>query len=490
MAGSDEATRGAGGNSWRRAANALTSHLRKGGAWAVIMAAVVLACAILTTLLAEEAEERFELHWDLTQNRVYSISEATRNALSLLDREIVIYTVYPAGEEDMTISELLRRYEMGSGYVEVRNIDPARSPLFTRQFEGDGGRIENNSIIVTQTGGDDYRVIRAQNLYEWQLDDNRLYAIGLVAEQRVTSAILSLMGGPQPRACFAEGHGEKQMADLYYLSGLLENESYIVQSYNLVYNDIRLTENDLLLFVAPSRDLSDEETGLLMDFFNNGGKAAFYIDIFAQEMPNFERVLGLFGLGLKPELIVEADAGRFLNDAVILSPLIEDHPATRMLRESGLASVMPRCRGVSVTGRDGVDNAALYVSSGLSFGKTNPLSSTLEREEHDNDGPFVLAAAAENLENRSRILLFGNTDFITSLGAVRFAGNLAAFMGGVIWLVGQGMSVAIQPKSLVNPPLQLSSSNDAFLLMALVVCVVPLAVLAFGYMVWRRRLAN
>ncbi|MDR1481007.1 MAG: GldG family protein, partial [Synergistaceae bacterium] len=200
MAASDEITRKIEGDFWSGAAKTMASLTRKGGLWTVVMAAIVLACAILITLLAEESEERFGLHWDLTRNRVYSISEATRRALAILDREIVIYTVYQTGEEDMTISELLRRYEMSSRYVTVKNIDPLQSPLFTRQFEQDGGRIENNSIIVTKTGEEDaYRVVRAQNLYEWQLDDNRLYAIGLVAEQRVTSAILSLMGGSRPR---------------------------------------------------------------------------------------------------------------------------------------------------------------------------------------------------------------------------------------------------------------------------------------------------
>ncbi|MDR3354201.1 MAG: GldG family protein [Synergistaceae bacterium] len=487
MAGLDETKPRA----WKRASKLAASAMQKGGVWTIAMAAVTLACAVLVTLLAEEAEDRFGLHWDLTRNRVYSISEATRNVLSLLDGEIVIYTVYPTGEEDMTIGELLRRYEMASPCVTVRNIDPVRSPLFTRQFEGDGGRIENSSIIVTKAGeGNDYRVIKAQNLYEWRLDDDRLYAVGLVAEQRVTSAILSLMGGPQPRAYFVEGHGERRMSDLYYLSGLLENENYVVQSYNLIYNDVRLAENDLLFFAAPARDLNDEEVGLLEEFFKNGGRAAFYIDIFAPKMPNFERALGLFGLGLRPELMVESDAERFLNDTVILSPLAEDHPATSMLRESGLSPVMPRCRGVSITEVTGVRNSALYVTSNKSFGKTDPLSSTLEREEHDIEGPFALAAAAENLEDKSRILLFGSTDFITSFEAVRFAGNLAAFMGGVIWLSGQGMSVAIQPKSLVDPPLQLGSSSDVFSLMALVICVIPLAVLVLGYAVWRRRLSD
>jgi ABC-2 type transport system permease protein len=463
------------------------SKLRRGPI--AVSAFAVLAAAVLLTLLAERLEDRLGLHWDLTRNRVYSITDATRSVLETLDEDLIVYTVYPAGERDVTIGELLRRYEMASRRVEVRNIDPVRAPLFTRQFERDGRPVENNSIIVARAGGDkDYRVIRPQNLYEWQLRGDRLFATGLVAEQRVTSSILSLTGGRQPRIGFAEGHGEKRFSDLYYLAGLLENDGYLVQSYNLVYNDVKLEEGDLLLFVAPVRDLTDEEAGVLEDFFGRGGRAAFYIDIFAPDMPNFARVLRPFGLALTPQLIVEDDAERFLNDTVILSPLIEAHPATQMLRESGTAAVMPRCRGVVVSAvANGVENAPLYSSSPRSFGKTDPLSASLEKEEADVDGPFTLAAAAENSENGSRVLLFGSADFITSLQAVRFAGNLAAFIDGVTWAAGRSASVAIQPKSLVNPPLQIASASDAGLLVALVAGLLPLTVLAAGFVVWRRR---
>jgi hypothetical protein len=188
-------------------------------------------------------------------------------------------------------------------------------------------------------------------------------------------------------------------------------------------------------------------------------------------------------------LIVEADSERFLNDTVILSPIIEDHAATSMLRESGAAAVMPRCRGVFMASRDFVENVPLYSASSKSFGKSDPLDISLNKKEGDVDGPFVLAAAAENLAGKSRVVLFGNTDFITSLNAVRFAGNLAAFMGGVVWISGQNSSVAIQPKSLVNPPLQVSSSSEAYFLLVLVIALIPSSVLFFGLAVWRRRMS-
>jgi hypothetical protein len=465
-------------------------RLMSRAARAVLMAMMFTAFAVLITLVSERLERRFGLHWDLTQNRVYSISEATRNALALLDEDLTIYTVYPAGNEDVTIGELLRRYEMESRRVKVKNIDPIRNPLFTRQFES-GGTVENNSIVVAKDGeAGDYRVIKPQNLYEWNLKSDRLYATGLAAEQRVTSAILSLAGGERRRVFFVEGHGEKTSRDLYYLNGLLENDDYLVSDYHLVYNDAALKEGDLLLFAAPRRDLTDEEAGILDDFLKDGGRAIFYIDIFAPELPNFSRILDAFGLGLKPELVVETDANFFINDGVILAPVIEDHPATQMLREADAVPVMPRCRGVDIMPRKDVSNAPLFRTSPKSYGKTDPLSMSLEKEAGDLNGPFILAAAAENTDVKSRVALFGSADFISSLEAVRFAGNLAVFMGGISWAAGRSLAVAIQPKSLVNPPLDIRSASTMYSLAAALMGFLPALALLLGFAVWRVRLAK
>ncbi|GHV65423.1 hypothetical protein AGMMS49587_19650 [Spirochaetia bacterium] len=464
--------------------------LQEGGVWILVMAAVSIACAVLVTLLAERGENTFGLQWDLTQNRVYSISEATKGLLAPLGEDVTIYTTFSLGKEDLTISEILRRYRMVSRHIEIKNIDPVASPLFTRQFQKDDTAIGANSLIValSRSEGENFRVIRAEDLYEWNLEGERLYATGLVVEQRVTSAILSLMGGEQQRAWFVEGHGEKNLETLYFLGGLLENDDFLVGSYNLVYNSTRLLDRDLLFFFAPARDLSDEEADTLERFLARGGKAVFFIDLFmADDAPNFSRILDAYGLKLRRELVVEADTGRYMGQPVVLAPVGVRHPAIEMLYETETYALMPRCRALDVVKRQGIENSPLFRTSAASFGKSNPLTVTLDREEGDTNGPFVLAAAAENKQNGSRVILFGSSDFISSIDAARSAGNLAVFMGGISWAADKAASVAIQPKSLLNPPLRIGSAGSMLALIALVIGALPAAVLIFGVSVWIRR---
>ena len=199
------------------------------------------------------------------------------------------------------------------------------------------------------------------------------------------------------------------------------------------------------------------------------------------------RILDAYGLGLRRELVVETDSQRYVSQPVILVPVGLRHPATEMLYEAETYTLMPRCRALDVTGCQGVENAVLFRSSDKSFGKNNPLTLTLDREKGDRDGPFVLAVAAENRKSGSRVVLFGSSDFVSSFDAVRYAGNLAVFMGGVSWAADKPTSIAIQPKSLVDPPLRTGSAGGVLALMVLVIGAAPVIVLAFGLAVWIRR---
>jgi len=463
-------------------------HLQKQGIW-LLLILLALACAVVLTVVTEQLEERLHWHWDLTKNRVYSIGDTTRQILQELDRDIVVYTVYPQGEEDRTITELLRRYELASSRVTVQNIDPIRTPLYTQRFEQDGQPVENNAIIVAFPGVDgDFRLIRPSSLYEWQLEGEQLYATGTVAEQRITSAITSLLGGPQPTVYFVTGHGEMSLNALYYLQGVLENDEYQVASYHLIYNDAHLGAEDCLVFMSPVQDLSEEECQVLESFLAGSGKVLFFLSPLSPQLPRFERVLAAVGLSPRSDLVVEADPDRYFGNPVILRPRVQDHAVTQMLLDAGADTVMSRCRSVGIAQADGLEITPLFITSGSSYGKVNPLTETLDREPGDTDGPFVLAAASHNMNTGAKVALYGSTDFISSLDNAKFAGNLTAFMGGVSWAAGKGASVVIQPKSLIDPPLQVTSARQSYLLTAFVIGVMPALVLAAGALVWTRRM--
>lgn len=470
---------------------AVMGHRRRGVRNLILAGYTVLiaGCAVVCTLAAEKLESQFHLRWDLTDMQVYSIGDTTKDVLEGLSKDITIYTLYQSGNEDRTVSEILRRYEEESRYIETVNIDPIESPFFTQQYESDGDKIENSSLIVTETEGEEFRVISARELYEWQLGEDQLYATGMTAEQRITAAISSIEGGRQTTAYFVTGHGEMDVDEEYYLADTLKSDGYKVDTYHLLYNETELSPKDCLLFLSPLTDLTDEEYAVMQAFVKSGGRAVYLINPLAGDLPNFNRLFAECGLRLQDDLIVEPDSENYLNSRIMIRPgMEEDHPALASVTESKAGLVLPRCRGILYTEKEGAKTEPFLYSSGKSYGKVDSYTETLDREEGDTDGPFILGASSVAENSGARMILIGNSDFVSTIDNAKFEGNIALFMDSVAWASEKPESVVIKPKSLVSAPLKIQNTATGYRLMFLVIAVLPVSLLVCGTFVWRRRL--
>ncbi len=452
---------------------------------------LVMICAIVVTLVSEKIEDKFQLRWDVTDSRIYSIGNATKTILKELDKDVTIYTIYESGQEDLTIQEILKRYRQENAHIHIVNIDPVEKPFFTQQYEKDGESIEKSSLIIQDDNSEEFRVIHGEDLYEWEVDEEQLYATGMIAEQRITAALASIQGGSQTTAYFVTGHGEMNVTEEYYLADTLESDGYKVEPYDLIYNDIELTEKDCLLFLSPVNDLTDEEYQVTKEFMDQGGRAVYFINPLAGELKNFERLFEDFGLILEDDLIVEADEEHYLNSPIMIRPeLNEDSPALQSVVEADAGVVLPRCRGISTTEKKEIVLTPIAYSSQSSYGKVNPYTETLEKEAEDIDGPFLLGVTAENSQTGARMLLMGNNDFVSTLDNAKYDGNIALFMDSVAWTSEKEESVVIQPKSLVSAPLNIKSTAAGYRLEGLVIAVIPVMILIIGTIVWRRRLGR
>lgn len=465
------------------------SMISKNSLWVLLVVMIVL-CAVLLTVLVERAEETFGLKMDLTTNRIYTIGDVTKEMLSKLDKEVNIYTVFKQSEEDHTIREVLRRYEAQSSNIHLENIDPLREPLLLKRFEREGQAMEDNSIIVAEAQNEEnYRVISPKDLYEWQLVEDQLYATGMVLEQRITSAIRFLCSHSQTRVLFVTGHGESTEEELYYLKKAIEADDYVVQSYHLMNNDSALTNSDVLIFVAPLSDLDPKERELLEAFFQTGGKAIFLINPLVPDLPEFEKIAAGFGTVLGHDLVIEGNEERYYNNPVFLAPKPLHHPALYMVEESGVGTVMPRSRSIELSFLEGVQSQGLFETSAQSYAKVDQNTTTMEKEEKDAQGPFLLAASSTNETTGARLVLFGSSDFIATLNNARFGSNLTAFMGSLAWVSGQeNTTVVIAPKSLQDPPLRITSQLQTTVLMVLLIGIIPGVLLVWGIGIYKKRM--
>ena len=138
------------------------------------------------------------------------------------------------------------------------------------------------------------------------------------------------------------------------------------------------------------------------------------------------------------------------------------------------------------TGEGSATVTSLMNTSGKAYAKAAGYDmTTTEQEDGDATGPFDVAMASEDGEAHmvwatSASMLEDGIDQVVS-GA-----NGDFFLNALNWMCEQEESISIRAKSLSSETLTLSS-RDASLWSAVVVGVVPVALVAVGVVIWFRR---
>ena len=93
--------------------------------------------------------------------------------------------------------------------------------------------------------------------------------------------------------------------------------------------------------------------------------------------------------------------------------------------------------------------------------------------------------STEDAEIRSRLAVFGDSDFLTDVD-IGNAGNEILAMNTLNWLVARDHSMGIPPHDMESMSLYIDQQKMRMILVV-VLLVMPGAAIAMGVMVWRRR---
>jgi len=167
------------------------------------------------------------------------------------------------------------------------------------------------------------------------------------------------------------------------------------------------------------------------------------------------------------------------------------HAITQQL--TGYVVILPTARSVTLEiAPSGVSQSTLVSTSTRAWAETN-----LEALQGDNPqaapdqnadilGPVPLAAAAENFDTKSRIVVFGDADFATDNFFVAYA-NGDFFINSVDWAVGQENLINLTPKDTTQRFMAPPQSATMNLILLGTVVVLPGLALVGGIVAFVQR---
>ena len=94
-----------------------TRSFRAGG-YSIAATAILLVMVIIINLLVGALPSKFT-KFDITDNKLYSISEQTRSVVKSIDKEITVYWIITEGSEDSYLKSLLDLVQEQSDLIKV-----------------------------------------------------------------------------------------------------------------------------------------------------------------------------------------------------------------------------------------------------------------------------------------------------------------------------------------------------------------------------------
>lgn len=457
------------------------------GTYASVMTLAVIAVVVVLNLIMSQLDIKF----DLTKNKMFSLSEQTQKIVSALDKEVNIYPIYTKGRESTQFIEMLNKYEALSDKIKIETKDPDLNPAFIKKYAEDNETISNGSIIVES--GNRYKVLSPYDLIDYQFN-TQIYdyqATAITLEPKVTGAIQYVTTDNLPIIYLLEGHNEPSLNERTISN--LSDENYSIRSLNVLTAGKIPEDTNILILNPPARDYSQEEADIINEYLTKGGKAIFNLALYTNSLPNYEKVLANYGITPQNMLVLEGNKNNYLPDnPIYIVPNLASHEITNPISENKMLVVMPITQAIGELEQknNSIKITPLLTTSKDAYAKKNITSQTIEKEAGDIEGPFNLAVLIEDSwyndsENYETKIVTISTTNLLDFEYPSIA-NMDFFMNCVNYLVDREDNVAIRSKSLALERLTITA-NQGLILAAISVIFIPAIIIVIGVVIWLRR---
>jgi ABC-type uncharacterized transport system involved in gliding motility auxiliary subunit len=411
--------------------------------------------------------------WDLTKEKIYTLSEQTDGVLANLKDEVRVIAFYsPTDPEHGELESRLRQYRQKTDKLKVDIFDPAKHVKEVKDFN------------ISQSGP---RVVVRAGAKEARAKD--------VSEESLTNAIAEVTRGASKKIYFSKGHGERSPTDAtergmkLYVDNL-KSEGYQVDEIQLATVKTIPADAMALVIAGPVGSLSEGEAKLVQDWVEKGGKLVAMIDPTVHS--GLEKALVAWGVKLGDDEVIDIDSQE---PEYAIVQEYATHPITAPRNSSfQLASIFPLARSVSKAQNvpAGWSVVELAKTGPRAWGETDIIrgGQVAYTPGKDLKGPVPLAVAVTHGsgDSESRVVVIGNSQFAAN-GAYRLSGNRDFALNSASWVAHEETKISIRPRSRSSNHLFLTGDQKQRMTL-FAFDLLPFALLFAGLLVWHTRKAR
>lgn len=459
---------------------------KKGGKSITTQVLLMIGIVIVVNVISEQLYFRL----DLTADRSYTLSKATKNILHSLEEPITVTAYFT---EDVPPQLLQARTDFKDLLIEYSNIakgnlvyefiDPNKDEESERKAMQEG--IMPNIVNVRERDQMMQKRVFLGAVLKMGTDKEIIPVIqsGTAMEYALSSSIKKLSVVDKPVIGYLQGHGEPSMNALQQVMASL-GVLYSVREVNLDDPSVNLGSYVTIAVIAPTDTIPPHHLDMLDRYLGGGGnlfiaynkvKGDFTTVSGSAIYTGLEDWLARKGLYVDNNFLVDATCGSvgvqqqsgFMSYTTNINfpylPVIQkfaDHPVTKGLEQV----LLPFASTIQYNGDTSIAFTPIAFSSAKSGTLSPPVYFDVSKRWTDKDFPLSNLAVAGVLSGRlagnaeSSILLVGDGDFPVNGEGQRpqqlQPDNVNLMVNGVDWLSDETGLIDLRTKAITSRPLE------------------------------------
>ena len=409
--------------------------------------------------------ERYNFTSDWTNNNRNTLSDASIELLNKIDGPISITSFVSRNEQ---IEKFVQRYKNYKNDINLNFIDPDIEPQLARE---NGVRVKGELVLRY---GD-----RRENLQT-------------LNEQAMTNALQRLARNAKRYIVFLEGHGERSPRgqanhDISDWTAQLEARGINTQTINLGVSQQIPSNASALVIASPRVKLLPGEASIISDYLIKGGNLLWLAE--PGESYGLGGLAEQLGIEFHPGMVVDPTTERLgLNDPRIT--IIAEYGTQAVTNNFSNLTLFPQASAIEIIEGSEWQADAFLVTAPDSWSETGELQGELALDAgEDIPGPLnigIILTRSSNSETplEQRVIVVGDGDFLSNqyLGN---AGNQDLGLNLANWLSRDDAFINIPAKTSTDLSLEFSTSTAGII--GLIFILLPLILLATGFVIWQRR---
>lgn len=466
---------------------------------------ILIAIIVLAFIAINYGMQKLELTpIDLSQEKLYTLTDESKEKVKGISKDVNIYFVGYT-DDDSTV-DLAKQYKKANDKIKAEAVDATSRPDLVQKYGIESG---TQGIIVEC--GEKSKVLTANDLVTY---DTNTYETISIAEEKLTSSIMSVIADKIPKVYFLEGYSDFALtSNMNYLSIYLANEVNEIATLDLLTKGKVPDDCDTLIIPSPSKDFDDISTNAIIDYINSGKNILWLNSAITEEQnfPNVNKVLALFGVNpFQVGIIRETDDSKMLSESPdIIKPDVSYSTITKDIAKSSGVLFINSTKINLVSDEElenlNVNKTELLNTSEKSYFRTNFNIQTNEKADGEENGTFLVGTELDKTISKadeesgkqavvSKMIIFGENYFISdypvsqnsSMPVLQLADNKDLMLNSIAYLVEREEDITAR-KSTGTVTYTATEQEDTII--RAVIFTIPALIIIAGIVVWivRRR---